>query len=234
MSDNINIAIIAEGKTDFIMLEAVIKSIIQNYDPKITLIQPEESNINHLGGGWRGVCLWCDELKNTNSNIVDDIIFINYDLIIIQLDADVADVNYSSYPYLHINYNDLPCRKGCPPVSDTTDELRKVLLNWLGMKSVPPKTILCTPSKSLESWVLCGLYPKDIFVKNKSIECRDNPEQLLESKPLPRLISNGKKNVDEYKRRSVEFGRSWSFITTVCTEAKRFEDELKSTLAAGN
>jgi hypothetical protein len=107
------------------------------------------------------------------------------------------------------------------------------VLRWLGEKSVPPRTILCTPSKALETWVLVGLFPGDNVVRRRSnIECHENPERILQGKSKKRrLVSRGKKDVDKYQELAPEFADHWSRVRAQCSEAARFENDFRSAVA---
>src|SRR6266545_3925071 len=75
-----------------------------------------------------------------------------------------------------------PCVQPCPPPSASTNPLRQVLLRWLSESDMPPRTVLCTPSKSMEAWVVAALFPHDAAV-NRGIECWPNPENMLAQQP---------------------------------------------------
>src|SRR3989442_1581074 len=100
------------------------------------LLQPEESvaltgtgDAGPLGGGWKGVYRWCSQVAaRSDIRWDDDPLFLENDLLILHLDADVAGehppndlaaVAQGFPPYL-------PCQHPCPPAADTTEPLRSV------------------------------------------------------------------------------------------------------------
>ena len=114
-------------------------------------------------------------------------------------------------------------QKKCPPPEATTDALRLVLLRWLGEAVEPKKLAICMPSKSLEAWILAGLYPTDSIVKSGKLECRDEPELQLKGKPLNgRLVKGKHKDLEMYRNRAPEFAHKWASVEEKCTHAKRF------------
>lgn len=133
------------------------------------------------------------------------------------------------YPSAHIvdPVQDLPCARPCPPVSDTTDALRRVILRWLGEVQVPMRTLLCTPSKSTEAWVVAALYPTDHVARNGNLECHNSPANILAAKPaVIRLVRAGKKSAERYQNRAADIERSWPTVRALCSEAERFSLEL--------
>jgi hypothetical protein len=120
---------------------------------------------------------------------------------------------------------------GCPPASWTIDALRRVLLGWMG-ETVPPfKTVLCTPSKAIETWVLVALFPQNQFAASADAECRANPGARLQAGPKARrLIRSGKKDVRKYRESAIEIAEAWPRVRRRCTEAERFSVEFLSAL----
>lgn len=236
MSKPVRIAFVVEGDTDFIMLQASVKSLLGERDFVPTLLQPQNSEILQptsevLPLGWPGVYHWCQQTYGgTKESFRNDVLFLNHDVLIIQLDADVAS---STYKQGHINDPslDLPCQKPCPPPDTTTNELRKVLLRWMHENQIPPRTVFCTPSKSLESWVVVALYPNERVVTNRTIECREEPESILRGKPkAERLLHGKKKDVDRYKERAKDFALAWGQVRKFCSEAERFSEDFLAAL----
>lgn len=232
MSKTLRMALAVEGKTDSIMLEAIISGILQDFDIVCTRIQPLDSSLLQDNAdentitteGWPGIYHWCKQTSSLNYGVFEnDILFKNHDLLLVHLDADVAEKTYQSGHIMTEHVQDLPCEQPCPPSMDTTNALRKVLFRWMGISEPIPRMAICIPSKSIESWILAALYPSDPIVKSGNLECRRNLDAALGSKPkLGRLISSGKKNVEVYRERSVELQRAWSSVCTICPEARRF------------
>ena len=236
MSEILRIALVAEGPTDKVVIEAALRAILGSRLFNLKQIFPEESAaVASMGAGWAGVYKWCHAAAGRGSGRLscDGLIFGlgNYDLLILHLDADVADCHYSSGSINPLTSDGaLPCARACPPPEATTDELRKVLLSWCGEAAVPPRTVLCTPSKSTEAWVVALLFPEDL-ANAQGIECYTRPESRLGQQPVALRI---RKNVREYQRRSGDLAQAWPRIASSASvgEAVRFQNEFLEALQA--
>ncbi len=239
MSEPLRVAFVVEGTTDFILLKAIVSRLLRGRDFISQTLQPEISEAfqalpSEYGLGWPGVCKWClSTAEEGRGRVSNSPLFLNHDLLIVQLDADVASKTYASAHDMEDPFpNDptLPCEEPCPPPSATTDRLRKLALRWMGERTLPPHSIICIPSKELETWVLVGLFPNDSVVKRgNNIECRDHPEVILQGKPKPRrLVSHGRKVPEKYNEIAAEFALNWDRIAGKCSEAGRFNTELRS------
>jgi len=233
MSEPLRVALVAEGPTDRVVIEAAIASVLGADHPFVLKqLQPEESlAFGHVGGGWGGVYYWCHQAATRSGGALRyDPLFVTFDILVLHLDSDVAEKSYADAGIVD-PVNDLPCLRPCPPPDATTNQLRAVLLRWSGEADVPPKTVLCTPSKSTEAWVLCSLYPADRLVTAGSLECYPTPHLQLQAKPVRgRLVSGGKKLLDVYRRRASETTKAWPATRTACTEADRFSTEFEDCL----
>jgi len=233
MSDALRIAFVVEGPTDFVMLKAVIENLLEGRDFVPQVLQPEMSEafktVPGEDGGWPGVLRWCFQSADQGGGrLSNNPLFAFHDLLIFQLDADVAGASYSA-GHIQDPFPEptLPCEEDCPPASATTDRLRTVALRWMGEYTTPPQIVFCTPSKALETWLLAGLFPKDKVAKRKDLECRQNPADTLQGKPLKRrLVRSGKKNLQMYKELASEFALKWRKVAEKCSEAGRFEDDF--------
>ena len=232
MSDPLRVAIVAEGITDKIVIQAAIERILSGSGFVLKQLQPEESlPFNERRGGWGGVYHWCRQAaERSGAAFAQDPLFATFDLLIVHLDADVADGHYAD-AHIQDSVNDLPCAQPCPLPQATTDPLRLVMLRWLGQVNLPPKTILCTPSKNTEAWVLCALYPQDGIVRSGDVECHGTPQNQLQAKPSGgRTISGGKKIVSMYLQRQSEITSAWTQVRASCTEANRFSEDFEGAL----
>jgi len=242
MSEPLRIAFAVEGPTDLIMLEEVISNFLGGRDFVPRYVQPEMSDAlqavrGEHGVGWPGVCRWClQAAKQAGGRVRDNILYGFNDLLVVQLDADVAEKSYSDddiedpFP----KETTLPCAEPCPPPEATTNRLRNLVLRWLGEDSSPPRTVFCTPSKALETWILVALIPRSPVVRHRDqIECRPNPETSLRGLPRERrLISGSHKNKKKYQDLAPEFAANWARVTEQCTEARRFEREFRLAFTA--
>lgn len=226
MSNTVRIALVSEGVTDYRVLEAAIESMLNGKSFDLKLLQPEESvaftgggSAGLLGGGWRGVHKWCGQAASRGAGkLRNDPLFIIYDLLILQLDAEVAGEKLDGQ---------LPCEQPCPPSSASTDPLRQVILAWAGENERPPKTVLCTPSKNMEAWVMAIFFPDDREMQRLGWECHSNPEGRLSQQKKPKRFQ---KSDTEYQQRKSEFKAGWPDIAASLTEAARFQNDFRAAL----
>src|SRR4030042_430267 len=100
MSEPLRIAFVVEGPTDFIMLKTIIANLLEDRDFVPQVLQPEMSEafkpVPGEDGGWPGVCRWCLQVaKQGGGRLSNSPLLGFYDLLILQLDADVARAQYS-------------------------------------------------------------------------------------------------------------------------------------------
>ena len=189
MSEPLRIAMVVEGTTDFIVLDAVISSLLPDQDIEFQAIQPEFSAAFQVqpgptGLGWSGVYRWCRQATDEGQGGVSgSSLFAFHQILVVQVDADVAGMTYQN-GWIDDQTGDLPCEQPCPPPEATTNVLRKVMLRWLGEAQVPAQCVLCTPSKSIETWVMAALFPTNKEVVKDSWECRANPEAQFATLPI--------------------------------------------------
>jgi hypothetical protein len=233
MSSTIRIALVGEGVTDFEVLRAAIDSMLNGRSFDLKLLQPEgsvaftgEGNAGPLGGGWKGVYKWCRQAAlRGGGSLSGDPLFIGYDLLILHLDADVAGedpANDRIDPVPDLA-GVLPCEQPCPPPAATTGALRLVILSWAGEGQTPPRTVLCTPSKSTEAWVMAAFFPNDREMARKGWECHANPEVRLAQQPLAHRFS---KRQADYEARALRLRVACPAIAAKLSEAQRFQDDF--------
>ncbi len=230
MSSVTRIALVAEGITDHVVLHAAIRSMLGGRPFALKLLQPEGSvaftgggNAGLLGGGWPGVYKWCAQASDRSGSLRNDPLFMNYDLLLLHLDADVASENPGNGNPSHPLAQDLPCVQPCPPATDTTNSLRQLMLSWVGETATPQKTVLCTPSKSTESWVMAMFFPGDREMAKKGWECHPKPENRLAQQPLNQRFA---KREEDYKERYSAMVEKWPAVVAQLPEAERFRDDL--------
>ncbi len=196
-------------------------------------LQPEGSVVfGNLGSGWPGVYRWCKQAASRGGGHLsgDSLLFANYDLLILHIDADVAGNSYQDGSLIPDQSDAaLPCELPCPPASATTNALRTALLSWCGEAAAPASAVICTPSKSTEAWVVAALYPNDQPMSQAG-ECLPNPEARLSQQPKPARI---RKAQSDYRAQASRITESWQRIATqgVLAEAWRFEQEALAALA---
>ncbi|ETR72677.1 MAG: hypothetical protein OMM_07385 [Candidatus Magnetoglobus multicellularis str. Araruama] len=94
MSDY-KIGIVVEGTTDRIIIESALNHIFQDQYYTMIQLQPER-NFQHggfdsTGAGWGGVYRWCRQVVDMGFKISENPSLKKFDIIIIHLDADVAE-----------------------------------------------------------------------------------------------------------------------------------------------
>jgi hypothetical protein len=236
MSDY-RIGIVVEGTTDRIVIESALNKIFAEHTYTLIQLQPELSDGLNKGGfgstgsGWGGVYQWCRQIVNMDIALADNLFLQKFDIIIIHLDADVAEKNYQNANIANPVKNDLPCVQPCPPANHTIQALEQVVLGWLNLKEqFPHQFVMCIPSKCTEAWVAIALYGDDqnILV---DIECQSNIENYLAQKPArERLIRNRsgqmKKITLKYSEKSGQITSQWDYITQKCNQADIFTKHI--------
>lgn len=231
MSEPVRIGLVAEGITDFVVVNAAIEAMLKGRPFVLKLLQPEASvaffgtgDAGQHGGGWKGVWSWCSQARQRSGNLATDISLELYDLFVIHLDADVADEE----PEATSPIKGLPCSLPCPPAVATTNELRRVLLQWTGDSRLPPKTVVCIPSKSTEAWVIEALFPYDKVWK-KHGECLPDPSSRLGQQPLLKRLQKSKA---DFEKHGPQIQMSWPLVVARLGEAARFQSDFAAALAA--
>ncbi len=236
MSSPLRIALVAEGPTDGVVIEAALRSMLRNRPFVLNQVFPATSvGFGTMGTGWVGVYRWCHQSTARGGGRLsgDRLIFGagNFDLLVLHLDGDVAGFEYADGSLVPLPTDGaLPCAKACPPPADTTDELRKVLLSWCGEANAPPKTVVCMPSKSTEAWVVASLFPTDQAMA-QGIECYPNPESRLGQQPVAVRVRKKKR---DYQSRAAELEQAWPRIAASAAlgEAFRFQTEFLTIVPA--
>ena len=220
---NPRIALVAEGPTDLVIIEAALKAILP-IPFVLTLLQPEATRPD-LGRGWGGVLKWCRDFQaRGHASLEDDPTLEFYDWVIIHLDADVADKSYADYgPALEqeaqsMGWGILPCSLACPPPAPTVYNLTAVLLSWLGIPETRNKIVLCIPSKSSEAWLAAAVFPGNRNLL-QDIECTMNMESRLAQLPKTQRIRKSRR---EYSRRATTITASWAGLRRICSQADIF------------
>ena len=183
MSEPLRIAAAVEGPTDAIVLRAALDHCLKNKaDFVFETLQPEGSVAfdSASGTGWGGVYRWALQSAEEGGGSVSGSTALSFhDLLIVQVDADVAGKTYASARIYDPPCQDLPCEQPCPPPNQTTNALRTVMLRWLGEARCPSQVVLCTPSKSIEAWVVAAVWPTNRIIRRGNWECHQNPEGQL-------------------------------------------------------
>jgi hypothetical protein len=234
MSSPLQIALVAEGPTDGVVIETTLRSMLRERSFVLRQIFPEGSaSFGELGTGWVGVYRWCHQSAGRGGGRLqnDTLIFQTYDLLILHLDADVAASEYQDGA-IQPNASDgvLPCELDCPPASDTTNALRAVLISWCGETTLSERTVICIPSKNTEAWVVAALFSTDRAMAD-GIECYPNPESRLAQQPVSRRIRKRKR---DYEERAKEMEAAWPRLVSPngLNEARRFQADFLDAVPA--
>ncbi len=231
MSD-LRIALVAEGPTDEIIIESALKAILPS-PFKISLLQPERTR-SVLGTGWGGVLKWCREFQARGAeSLEDDPTMEFFDLIIIHIDADVAGKSYADYGQeiaqaaQQGGWGLLPCSLPCPPPDATVDNMKTVLLSWLGIDKIGNKTVLCIPSKSSEAWLAAAVFPDNRDL-SRELECAPNIGDRLAQ--LPKKL-RFKKTIRNYQAHTSTVKAEWSRVRRLCSQAEIFSHSVDAVAA---
>src|SRR5579864_581215 len=133
MSDPLRVALVGEGSTDREVIRAALSSMLDGRSFILRQLQPEQSlAFGALGTGWAGIYKWCRQaVARSGGSLKKDVLYGEYDILILQLDADVAEETYAN-GRIQEALEDLPCVQRCPPPNASTNPLRSVLLRWAG------------------------------------------------------------------------------------------------------
>ena len=234
MSSPLRVAAAVEGPTDAIVLEAILSAVFPEADLEFQTLQPEGSlafgskSFTDTGYGWGGVYRWIRQaVEEGDGSISGCSVLDNHDALVVHVDADVAHATYQSANIINAPRDHLPCEQPCPPASATTNALRSVILEWLCEKACPDAVVLCTPSKSIDTWVLAAVCPKNREVRKDGWECNLNPTGQLGT--LPKSV-RFRKNVGDYRDRQHIVTEYWHAVSGRLSEAARFQADLLSLL----
>ena len=234
MSEPVRIAVVAEGPTDVVVLGAVLDCILAETEYELHTLQPEGSvafgtaPTGRTGSGWGGIYRWARQsAAEGDGSVVDSSALFYHDLLIVHVDADVAGNTYTSASIHDWPVHDLPCRQPCPPPNETTNALRRVVLRWLGEQQVPPRVVLCTPSESIEAWVIAAVWRDNPLVLRGNWECRRDPEGQLGALPKSRRF---RKRKSDYIAKKSDITAAWPDVSARLSEACRFTNEFLAAL----
>lgn len=225
MSD-IHIGIVAEGATDFIIIQAILEACLPSMEFIPHQLQPENNYPKH-GNGWGGVCKWADDVSQRQFSSLDEYLEeLGYPakVIIIHLDMDVlcskySDANLNPKPY----WLTLPNKPTCPPISDSNAILISTLESWLSPTLIGNQTVLCLPAQAIETWLAAAIFGTTIlYTPPESIsEC--SSINLEKNRPKPLKVP---KTITVYKEKAPLIIQNWQQVTQICSQARLFEQEI--------
>jgi len=225
------IALVAEGPTDYEVIQAALKAILPERFTLI-LLQPEATPAV-MGTGWGGVLKWCDAAGRRHAASLDtDPTLEGFDLLVIHLDLDVAQARYADCGRdVHEQaaakgWATLPSHMPCPPVADTCARLETVLHSWLNPAQAGAKTVLCLPAQSSGTWLAAATLPAGHALL-AGAECNVAVESRLAQLPKAQRIH---KRPREYRVFAVHVTANWAGVKALCSQAAAFEQAVQAAL----
>jgi len=226
MSD-LRVALVAEGPTDAIVIEAALKALL----PRpfvLTLLQPEETR-PRLGTGWGGVLRWCaDFAARAHARIEDDPLLQCFDMFVLHVDADVADASYADVSAefgriaVQRGWVPLPNAQRCPPAGSSANVVRACVLSWAGIPVLGPKTVLSVPSKAVDAWLAAAVLENGHALL-PNIECNGSVEAQLAGLSRKQRV---RKCTTDYRARAAAITERWGLVRQRCTQAERFSRDV--------
>jgi hypothetical protein len=167
--DVLRVGIIAEGKSDWLVLEAVMRSVYP--DVEFERLRPDMTLASRSPHGWHGVKAWCRENGSRLEILMRGVIGRPLHLLVVHADCSMAHNEDVDHP--------------CPPARATADALREVMTRaWLNAESLPRFVVLATPSRTADSWVVAALDPP--YQGKVPLECDERAERELVARGLLR------------------------------------------------
>ena len=231
MSD-LRIALVAEGPTDYVLIEAALKAVLGKQTFVLNQLQPEVTSPS-FGGGWGGVLKWCAATSQRyTGSLDDDPLLKNFDLLVIHLDTDVAHQSYADCGEAveamaaNKNWPRLPCSQPCPPVAATCAALQAVLMGWLNPAVLGSKTVVCLPAQSTGAWLAAAALPSTHALLS-NVECNPDLEDSLGYLPKQLKV---KKSVAGYRAKADLIRQHWNQAKALCSQAVLFESAVQAAL----
>lgn len=226
MSD-LRIALVAEGPTDKVAIEAFL-SAITDQDFVLTMLQPEAvdsfGGFGPRGSGWCGVARWCkDKAAAGFGAFEDDPGMKTFDALILHIDGDVADKGYSDCKP-NLSGQDLPLSFDPTFISQRVDALRSVICGWLGVETVGERTVFCIPHLTTEAWVIACLFGDESGLGDR-LESSAGLDQWLSLRSIPQRLHKNKK---EYLQKKYQLKEGWPNAVRACSQAARFQRDVEN------
>lgn len=224
----LRIALVAEGPTDAVVIEAALTALLSLRLFSLTTLQPEPTRPK-MGTGWGGVLRWCHGFPTRGpASLEDGPTLTGFDLFILHIDAHVSGASYAdegkeietlaekqSWPLL-------PDLRACPPPEGCANVMRCCRLAWTGLKAPGPKTVLCVPSTASEAWLTAAVFRTGHKLLT-NLECRKDLETQLKVLPKAEKI---RKTVPQYREHKGTVTDNWDRVRKQCTQAERFSQDV--------
>ncbi|NDY58157.1 hypothetical protein G3N56_15585 [Desulfovibrio sulfodismutans] len=227
---NLYIGLVSEGPTDTIIIQSALQAIL-DHPFVLSPIQPE-SPPGQLGAGWSGVYRWCRQIASPNYySLLQHPSLMLFNIIIIQVDADVAFSSYSSANICDNINNDLPCAEDWPPITRSIENLKLTISKWTHPTNHDKKTVLCIPSYCIETWLAVALFGKSDPILMSNIEQNTNIYNYIYAKSKTiRFIRFKDGKPKKIKSKYIEYKdrltSEWNYITRHCTQAIDFQNHI--------
>lgn len=229
----LRIALIAEGQTDYEVINAALRAILRR-SFVLTMLQPEATR-PEFGGGWGGVLKWCYQAGGSGCASLDSYPPLSgFDLVVLHADADVASMSYSDCGAdilelaARTGWGLLPCAEPCPPPLPTVERLEQTINGWLGRTSIGTKAVFCIPSKSTGIWLAAACFSSTHAILRGG-ECDLGLENRLSTLALNERI---KKTTVQYREKAPLVKDNWDKVKVECSMAARFEELVRSIIPA--
>lgn len=241
----LSVGVVSEGAIDQYILGIILQDISfsMDVDFEIRSIQPKYDAINDQweNGGWGLIYAWCKDVIKKHGSLEKFITDTGIDLLVLQIDADVMYMKYTDCPSVAVEPSDypIPISAPCPKVAcsipcHVIEEVPKLLNSWFRSASMPECVVLCTPSKSLDAWVVATMPMADfksdridpnlITILNSKLECTPNPEQCFDYSDK---IGKSLKSYRNYKK---TIQANLDMMYTRCVMANTFKENFSKTL----
>ncbi len=208
----IRVGIVAEGTSDWLALEELMKAVQPDTDFDFVHLRPDMTLVSRSPHGWKGVKSWCQQQGTRLAALLSGIQGFPIHLLVIPVDCSMAHNVGALHP--------------CPPARATADALRKNLAqDWLGLSSLPGFVVLATPSRTTDAWIVAALEPP--YAGQEPLECDDQAERELVRRKL--LRSRGgevKKPEAKYRPLAEAMANELARVCETCTEAERFREDF--------
>jgi len=228
---NLRVALVAEGPTDAIVIEAALRALLPG-PFVLTQLQPEPTRPTSATG-WGGVLRWCLAFASrSQTQFENDPALPGFDLFILHVDADVAEFTYADVSpevamlATHHGWPHLPNHVSCPPPNGSADAMRACLFSWSGLQSLGPKTVLCVPSKAIDTWLVSALFNHEHRLLH-DVECNLNLAAQLTALPKGERV---KKTTREYRALESQITAAWAIVRKRCTQAERFSNDIAAAI----
>lgn len=205
--------IVAEGKTDVYILEAILKRM--RPDLEVDRIQPEYHDFSHEfgGGGWGRVKRWC-QLDAVDLDAYMNLITPRLDLLVIHVDADIAD--------------DLNLHLRCRSAARFAGAVRGQVRGWC-RPPIPDNVVFAVPCLRIETWIHAALARRPL----DNLECNPAVDEALADMGL-QSRGRHRKRTEKYRRASRRVAANFDRVAHRCSEARRFQQRLETILHSRN